>query len=134
MLYPRSRKKLRVMRASTMRKRGDGTSCPCGAHPPHPSSGPVATCATTSFYPGLERMSLARSVRAELLLAQIQAAIDHQSSPRRPWQRYEPLSAFLDCVIWPTDEVVLRDLSFAKLAIEMLSDRQRADLEVALGR
>lgn len=117
-----------------MRNREDGATCPRGAHQLGPSSRPGANRATTSFYPGLERMCLARSVRAELLLAQIQAAIDHQSSPRRPWQRYEPLSAFLDSEMWPTDEVVLRDLSFAKLAMEMLSDRQRADLEVALGR
>lgn len=117
-----------------MRNRGDGAGCPRDAHQFGPASRPGANRAATSFYPGLERICLARSVRAELLLAQVQAAIDHQSSPRRPWQRYEPLSAFLDDEIWPTDDVVLGDLSFAKLAIEMLSDRQRADLEVALGR
>lgn len=83
------------------------------------------------FYPGLERLTVSRAVRAELLLAQIQRAIDHQSSSLRPWQRYEPLSAFLDADIWPTDQTVLRDLSFAKLAIEILSDAQRRELEAA---
>ena len=83
-------------------------------------------------YPGLERVPISRAVRAELLLAQIQSAIAHQSSWRRPWQRYEPLSAFLDSAIWPTDETVLLDLSFAKLAIEILSEMQRRDLEAAL--
>jgi hypothetical protein len=84
------------------------------------------------FYPGLERTSISRSVRAELLLAQIQVAIEHQYSWQRPWQRYEPLSAFLDSEIWPTDQTVLLDLSFAKLAIEILSDEQRCELEAAL--
>ena len=83
-------------------------------------------------YPGLERLPISRAVRAELLLAQIQDAINHQSSWRRPWQRYEPLSAFLDTEIWPTDETVLLDLSFAKLAIEILSEAQRRDLETAI--
>lgn len=84
------------------------------------------------FYPGLERARLNRAVRAELLLSQIQQAIDHQSSWQRPWQRYEPLSGFLDSEIWPKDQTVLQDLSFAKLAIEILSEAQRQQLESAL--
>ena len=84
------------------------------------------------FYVGLDRASISRAVRVELLLAQIQDAIGHQHSWRRPWQRYEPLSGFLDSNIWPTDQTVLRDLSFAKLAIEILSEEQRDDLEAAL--
>ena len=84
------------------------------------------------FYPGLERGRLARAVRAELLLSQIQRAIDHQYSWQRPWQRYEPLSGFLDSEIWPTDHNVLQDLSFAKLAVEILSDAQRQQLESAI--
>ena len=84
------------------------------------------------FYPGLERASLSSSVRAELLLSQIQRAIAHQYSWQRPWQRYEPLSLFLDSEIWPTDQCVLQDLSYAKLAVEILSAKQRCDLEVAL--
>lgn len=84
------------------------------------------------FYPGLERSRLNRAVRAELLLSQIQRAIDHQSSWQRPWQRYEPLSGFLDADIWPTDQTVMQDLSFAKLAVEILSDNQRQQLESAL--
>jgi hypothetical protein len=83
-------------------------------------------------YPGLERVQITRAVRAELLLAQIQAAIAHQSSWRRPWQRYEPLSGFLDPDIWPADQTVLSDLSFAKLAIEILSETQRRELDNAL--
>ncbi len=83
-------------------------------------------------YPGLERVHIIRAVRAELLLAQIQAAITHQYSWRRPWQRYEPLASFLDPHIWPTDQTVLTDLSFAKLAIEILSETQRRDLDAAL--
>ncbi len=83
-------------------------------------------------YPGLERVQITRAVRAELLLAQIQSAITHQSSWRRPWQRYEPLSSFVDPDIWPTDQTVLMDLSFAKLAIEILSETQRLDLDAAL--
>lgn len=123
-----------LMRAAVVRDGRDRDGCLSCANRLEQSSRPGANRATTSFYPGLERVNVARSVRAELLLAQIQAAIEHQSSPRRPWQRYEPLSAFLDGDIWPTDETVLMDLSFAKLALEMLSDRQRADLEVAIGR
>lgn len=84
------------------------------------------------FYPGLERTSISRAARAELLLAQIQGAIKHQYSWKRPWQRYEPLSAFLDFEIWPNDQTVLLDLSFAKLAIEILSEDQRRELEAAL--
>jgi hypothetical protein len=84
------------------------------------------------FYPGLERMSISRAARAELLLAQIQGAIKHQYSWQRPWQRYEPLSSFLDSEIWPNDQTVLLDLSFAKLAIEILSEEQRRELEAAL--
>lgn len=84
------------------------------------------------FYPGLERASISSVARAELLLTQIQRAIAHQSSWRRPWQRYEPLSAFLDSEIWPTDQTVLMDLSFAKLGIQILSEAQRRDLEDAL--
>ena len=84
------------------------------------------------FYPGLERASMSRATRAELLLAQIQGAIKHQYSWQRPWQRYEPLSAFLDSEIWPNDETVLVDLSFAKLAVEILSEEQRRELEAAL--
>lgn len=84
------------------------------------------------LYPGLERVPVSRAVRAELLLAQIQSAISHQSSWRRPWQRYEPLSAFLDSEMWPTDQTVLLDLSFAKLAIEILTEAQRRDLDAAL--
>ena len=84
------------------------------------------------FYPGLERVALGRNVRAQLLLGQIQRAIDHQSSAQRPWQRYEPLSGFLDPDIWPTDEAVLGDLSFARLAIQILSETQRQELEAAL--
>ncbi len=84
------------------------------------------------FYPGLERASMSRAVRAELLLAQVQEAIARQYSWRRPWQRYEPLWAFLDSEIWPTDQSVLMDLSFAKLAIEILSEDQRRDIEAAL--
>jgi hypothetical protein len=83
-------------------------------------------------YPGLERVQIARAARAELLLAQIQTAIAHQSSGRRPWQRYEPLSGFLDPDIWPADQTVLSDLSFAKLAIEILSETQRRELDNAL--
>jgi len=83
-------------------------------------------------YPGLERVQITAAVRAELLLGQIQAAITNQSSWRRPWQRYEPLSSFLDPDIWPTDQSVLTDLSFAKLAIEILSETQRRDLDAAL--
>lgn len=123
----------RCMRASTMRYCGERAGQLRSANSFEESSRHRVNRASTSFYPGLERVHIARSVRAELLLAQVQAAIDHQSSPRRPWQRYEPLSSFLDNDIWPTDEVVLRDLTFAKLAIQMLSERQRADLEVALG-
>jgi hypothetical protein len=92
----------------------------------------MARTATNRFYPGLERVRISRSVRAELLLAQIQAAIEHQYSRTRPWQRYEPLSAFLDSDLWPTDQTVLQDLSFAKLAIQILSESQRRDLEAAL--
>lgn len=84
------------------------------------------------FYPGLERKTISGSVRAELLIAQIQRAIAHQQSWQRPWQRYEPLSSFLDSDIWPTDECVLQDLSYAKLAIEILSAQQRCDLEASL--
>ena len=84
------------------------------------------------FYPGFERASISRAVRAELLLAQIQRAIAHQFSGRRPWQRYEPLSPFIDSGLWPSDETVLLDLSFAKLAIELLSKTQKRDLEAAL--
>ena len=84
------------------------------------------------FYPGLERASIGRAGSAELLLAQIQAAIKHQYSWQRPWQRYEPLSSFLDSEIWPTDETVLLDLTFAKLAIQILSEAQRRELEAAL--
>jgi hypothetical protein len=62
----------------------------------------------------------------------IQAAIAHQSTATRPWQRYEPLSGFLDSDIWPTDQTVLEDLTFAKLAIQVLSEKQRQELEVAL--
>lgn len=40
--------------------------------------------------------------------------------------------AFLDSAIWPNDQTVLLDLSFAKLAIEILSELQRRDLEAAL--
>ena len=75
---------------------------------------------------------MSRAARAELLLAQIQGAIKHQHSWQRPWQRYEPLSAFLDYEIWPDDQAVLLDLSFAKLAIEILSEAQRRQLEAAL--
>jgi hypothetical protein len=84
------------------------------------------------FYPGLERASISRAARVELMLAQIQSAIQHQYSWRRPWQRYEPLSAFLDSEIWPNDQTMLLDLSFAKLAIEILSEAQRTELEAAL--
>ena len=84
------------------------------------------------FYPGLERASISRAARVELLLAQVQHAIEHQYSWQRPWQRYEPLSAFLDSEIWPDDQTVLLDLSFAKLAIEILSEQQRYELEAAL--
>ena len=84
------------------------------------------------FYPGLERASISRAASAELLLAQIQAAIQHQHSWQRPWQRYEPLSAFLDSEIWPDDQTVLLDLTFAKLGIQILSDDQRRELEAAL--
>lgn len=87
---------------------------------------------TSRVYPGLERAQVSRVVRTELLLSQIQAAIAHQSSANRPWQRYEPLAGFLDTELWPTDESVLQDLSYAKLAIQVLSDRQREDLEVGL--
>ncbi len=83
-------------------------------------------------YPGLERVQITGAVRAELLLAQIQAAVAHRSSWRRPWVRSEPLSSFLDPDIWPTDQTVLTDLSFAKLAIEILSAAQRRDLDAAL--
>src|SRR6266849_9961873 len=55
------------------------------------------------FYPGLENVAISRAVRVELLLSQVQAAIAHQTSWRRPWQRYEPLSAFLNSDFWPTD-------------------------------
>jgi hypothetical protein len=71
-------------------------------------------------------------VRAELLLSQIQAAIAHQAATQRPWQRYEPLSGFLDSELWPDDQSVLQDLSYAKLAIEILSEPQRRNLEAAL--
>jgi len=84
------------------------------------------------FYPGLDRASISRAARVELLIAQIQGAIVYQYSRQRPWQRYEPLSAFLDTEIWPTDQTVLLDLSFAKLAIEILSEEQRRELEAAL--
>ena len=84
------------------------------------------------FYPGLERASISTATRAELLLAQVQGAIEHQHSWQRPWQRYEPLWAFLDSEIWPDDQAVLLDLSFAKLAIEILSEDQRRQLEDAL--
>lgn len=84
------------------------------------------------FYPGLQRVTINRAARAELLLSQIQCAIDHQSSALRPWQRYEPLGAFLDVDIWPTDQTVLHDLSFAKLAMQILTDAQREELEAAL--
>lgn len=84
------------------------------------------------FYPGLERASITRAVRAELLLAQVQKAMAHQHSWQRPWQRYEPLWGFLDSEIWPTDQTVLLDLSFAKLAIEILSEAQRREIEEAL--
>ena len=77
-------------------------------------------------------MQLSRTARTELLLSRIQSAITHQSSRLRPWQRYEPLWGFLDEGLWPDDETVLRDLSFAKLAVEMLSEAQRKDLEAAL--
>jgi hypothetical protein len=83
------------------------------------------------FYPGLERASISRAVRAELLLTQVQEAIAHQRSWQRPWQRYEPLWAFLESEIWPNDQTVLLDLSFAKLAIEILSEEQRRDIEAA---
>ena len=83
-------------------------------------------------YPGFDRDSLNRSVRTELLLARIQSAIAHQRSWQRPWQRYEPLSSFLDSEIWPTDDSVLQDLSYAKLAIQILSTQQRSDLEASL--
>lgn len=55
------------------------------------------------FYPGLERVTLSRGARAQLLLSQITRAIEYQQSPLRPWQRYEPLSAFLDPEIWTGD-------------------------------
>lgn len=84
------------------------------------------------FYPGLARNALSRGARAQLLLTQITRAIEHQQSPLRPWQRYEPLSAFLDPDIWARDEMVLLDLSFAKLAIQLLSDAQRRELEIAI--
>jgi hypothetical protein len=71
-------------------------------------------------------------VRAELLLAQIQRAMEHQFSWRRPWQRYEPLWAFLDPEIWPDDRSVVKDISYAKLATEILTERQRRELEGAL--
>jgi hypothetical protein len=83
-------------------------------------------------YPGLTRGSLSLAVRAVLLLAQVQRAIGHQYSWRRPWQRYEPLWAFLDPEIWPDDQSVIHDLSYAKLAIEILSESQRHELEEAL--
>lgn len=83
-------------------------------------------------YPGFDRESLSRAVRTELLLARIQNAIAHQRSWQRPWQRYEPLSSFLDSEIWPTDASVLEDLSYAKLAIQILSMQQRCDLEASL--
>jgi hypothetical protein len=57
-------------------------------------------------YAGLERVQITRAVRGELLLGQIQAAIAHQSFWRRPWQRYEPLSGFLD----PASSVTLRHI------------------------
>jgi hypothetical protein len=84
------------------------------------------------FYPGIERAQLSRAGRTTLLLNQIQAAIAHQSSANRPWQRYEPLSGFLDSELWPTDQSVLHDLTFAKLAIQLLSEKQREELEAAL--
>ena len=84
------------------------------------------------FYPGLERVQIGRTARAGLLLTQIQVAIAHQSSASRPWQRYEPFSSFLDSDLWPSDQTVLQDLTFAKLAIQVLSDRQIEDLELAL--
>lgn len=117
-----------------MRSPGVGAGCPRGAKDPELSARLGPNRAASRPYPGLERILLARSVRAELLLAQVQAAIEHQKSPRRPWQRYEPPSAFLDGGLWPTDEVVLRDLTFAKLAIELLSEQQRAELDLAVGR
>lgn len=116
-----------------MRDLRDRAGCPRGVNDLELSSRLGPNRAAMSSYPGLERILLARSVRAELLLAQVQAAIEHQKSPRRPWQRYEPLSAFLDSGLWPTDEVVLRDLSFAKLAIELLTEQQRAELDLAVG-
>lgn len=75
---------------------------------------------------------MSRAARAELLLAQIQRAISLQFSWRRPWQRFEPLWAYLDPEIWPDDQSVLQDLSYAKLATEILSERQRRELEGAL--
>ena len=89
--------------------------------------------ARNSGYPGLERLAINRAVRAELLLAQIQKAIAHQSDWRRPWQRYEPLWGFLDSDLWPDDQTVLQDLSFAKLAVELMTDGQRRELEAGLG-
>lgn len=71
-------------------------------------------------------------MRSELLLAQIQRAIGHQFSWRRPWQRYEPLWAFLDPELWPDEQSVIQDLSYAKLATEILSESQRHELEGAL--
>jgi hypothetical protein len=65
-------------------------------------------------------------------LSQIQAAIANQSSATRPWQRYEPLSRYLDPGLWPSDDIVLQDLTFAKLAIQLLTETQRNDLEVTV--
>ena len=84
-------------------------------------------------YPGLGRGSLSPGVRAELLLAQIQRAVGDGFARRRLWQLFEPLSAYLDPEIWPDEQSVLQDLSYAKLAIEILSKRQRQELERALG-
>lgn len=75
---------------------------------------------------------MSAAVRAELLLAQVQRAIRDQFSWRRPWQRYEPLWAYLDDEIWPDDQTVIHDLTFAKLAVEILSEAQRQELEGAL--
>jgi hypothetical protein len=87
---------------------------------------------TLRFYPGLDHARTSRGVRAELLLSQIQAAVGHQFSMERPWQRYEPLWRFLDSELWPDDQSVLQDLSYAKLAIEIMTEAQRRDLEAAL--
>lgn len=86
----------------------------------------------TREYPGFSRGSLSPAVRSELLLAQIQRAMNHQFSWRRPWQRYEPLWAFLDPEIWPDDQSVVQDLSYAKLATEILTESQKCALDAAL--